>query len=93
MVNSRMSLDDLSSVTTVLDHLDIGVTIFDANGKFLFVNRGSLHMSGQSRSFYENQTILIFIKRAFLTTPYAQRSYAPRNPWPGCSAPLQRTAG
>ena len=31
MVNSRMSLDDLSSVTTVLDHLDIGVTIFDAN--------------------------------------------------------------
>lgn len=30
MVNSRMSLDDLNSVTTVLDHLDIGVTILMA---------------------------------------------------------------
>ena len=69
MVNSRMSLDDLSSVTTVLDHLDIGVTIFDANGKFLFVNRGSLHMSGQSRSFYENQTIFDLYKKGVFNHP------------------------
>lgn len=69
MVNSRMNLDDLSSVTTVLDHLDIGVTIFDANGKFLFVNRGSLHMSGQSRSFYENQTIFDLYKKGVFNHP------------------------
>lgn len=60
---------ELLSTTTVLDHLDVGVTVFDAKGKFLFVNRGSLRMSGRSRSDYENQTVYDFYDKGVFNHP------------------------
>lgn len=60
---------ELLSITQILDHLDVGVTIFDAKGKFLFVNRGSLRMSGRSLSDYENQTVFDLYNQGVFNHP------------------------
>ena len=51
---SKMPMTD---VFALLDSLDWGISIFDENGRFLYVNRYVLKCSGRSRKFYYGKTV------------------------------------
>ena len=56
---------------SLLDCLDIGISIFDKNGKFLFVNRYNLKASGRSRNDFIGQTTKDFYEQGILNYPVA----------------------
>lgn len=65
----QMNLDKLQSMTTLLDHLDVGISIFDPQGTVLYVNHACLRMSGRSRSDYIGQTIFELSRKKFFDRP------------------------
>ena len=66
MVMNELLLPDLF---TLLDSLDWGISIFDENGKFLWVNRYVLKCSGRPRKFYEGKSVYDFQSLGILDTP------------------------
>lgn len=59
----------LPDVFTLLDSLDWGISIFDENGYFLWVNRYVLRCSGRSRKFYEGKSISDFMEMGIFNAP------------------------
>lgn len=68
-MQKEMDWRELLSLTTLMDHLEVGVTVFDANGKFLYVNRHSLQASGRSRSDYEGRTVYDLYREGIFNQP------------------------
>lgn len=59
----------LPDMFTLLDSMEWGVSIFDENGYFLWVNRYVLKCSGRSRKFYEGKSIYDFIEQKIFDAP------------------------
>ncbi len=66
MVENELLLPDLF---TLLDSLDWGISIFDENGKFLWVNRYVLKCSGRPRKFYDGKSVYDFKNLGILNAP------------------------
>ena len=67
MATSEMQ--KLPSMQNLLDCLNVGISIFDSKGTFLFVNRYVLNASGRTREEYLNKTVEDFRKMGILDNP------------------------
>ncbi len=59
----------IPDVFTLLDSVEWGVSIFDGDGKFVWVNRYVLQCSGRSRKFYDDKTVYDFQNLGILNAP------------------------
>lgn len=66
------SLPDLGNV---LDNLDIGISIIDAKGTYLFVNKTLLEYTGRSRNDYIGHTVYDFIHDGIYDESAADKVY------------------
>lgn len=66
MEKNELLLPDLF---TLLDSLEWGISIFDENGKFLWVNRYVLKCSGRARKFYDDKTVYDFQSLGIFNAP------------------------
>ena len=66
------SLPDLGNV---LDNLDIGISIIDAKGTYLFVNKTLLEYTGRSRKDYIGHTVYDFIHDGIYDESAADKVY------------------
>lgn len=77
---TSVNWSDLPTIQTLLDCLDVGISIFDAKGTFLFVNRYVLNASGRSRSDYLGKTVEDFRKMGILDNPVISEVIATKQP-------------
>jgi len=75
-----MSDFNLPSLSTVLDNIDIGISIFDNEGRFLFVNRAVLNISGRSRKDFLGRTVYDFQREGILDVPVVPAVYETKKP-------------
>ncbi len=71
-MKDALSLPDMK---TLLDSLDWGISIFDNEGRFLFVNRYVLQTSGRGRQDYEGRTVFDFKESGFINHPVVSLVY------------------
>lgn len=80
MMNNGINWTDFSIIQGFLDCLDVGISIFDAKGTFLFVNRYVLNASGRSRSDYLGKTVDDFRRMGILDNPVISEVIATKQP-------------
>lgn len=68
-MSGSINWTDFSIIKSFLDCLDVGISIFDEKGTFLFVNRYVLNASGRPRSDYLGKTVDDFRKMGILDNP------------------------
>lgn len=71
---------DFPTIQSLLDCLDVGISIFDAKGTFLFVNRYALNTSGRSRRDYLGKTVEDFRRMGILDNPVASEVIDTKQP-------------
>lgn len=80
MMSNGINWTDFSIIQGFLDCLDVGISIFDAKGAFLFVNRYVLNASGRSRSDYLGKTVDDFRRMGILDNPVISEVIATKQP-------------
>ena len=65
----------LPDLFTLLDSLEWGISIFDENGNFLWVNRYVLKCSGRPRRFYEGKSVYDFQSMGILDVPVCSQVF------------------
>lgn len=71
---------EFAGIQTLLDCLDVGISIFDAKGTFLFVNRYVLNTSGRSRGDYLGKTVEDFRRMGILDNPVVSEVMSTKQP-------------
>lgn len=68
-------LNQLPELENIFDNIDMGITIFDDKGTFLWVNRAVLQYTGRSRKDYLNYTVYDYIRRGIYTESAVDKVY------------------